>query len=682
MTGIMKNNHKLLAFAAALFFAAGCNGFLDRIPVSDVTPPKYFKSADDLAAYTVNYYPTFFGGYVGNYSVGVILEDGETDNLVVGGSSNGTALAYFTPGNTRYLVPSGQATSNAFSRIRICNYFFGQVLPKQEAGSISGTKAEVDHYIGEMYVMRALAYFSALRTFGDFPIIEEVLSDDNDKLVEASKRAPRNQVARFILKDLDQAVALLGDADNFNKTRVTKDLALLIKSRVALYEATFERYHKGTPRVPGEAGWPGASMDYNTGVTFDIDAEIAFFLDECMKAAEQVADKHALVENKHVMNPPKAGEPYGWNPYFELFSMPDPGSQTETILWRAYSKAENILSGQGPYILEGGNCGATRSHIDGFLMANGLPIYAPDSGYHGDETLDDQEKDRDERLQLFVFSNSDINYPASRKVFGAPLFLAMQEHKDVTGFRIRKSFNYDPAQTENSNGNILGTNGLVLYRSAEAFLNYIEAYYEKNHAVAGKADAYWRTIRKRAGVDEDYNKTVGKTELEKEQDWAKYSGDNLIDPVLFNIRRERRCEFIGEGFRWNDLIRWRAFDHLMKEKYIPEGVNLWDKLYSDTTYFKRDANGQLTDETLLVQCADGVTDANVSAKTDSKYIRPLRIVKANNELFEGYTWHKAYYLSPYGLKDLTLTSPDGTPAKSVAYQNPYWPSEAAEGALE
>ena len=52
------------------------------------------------------------------------------------------------------------------------------------------------------------------------------------------------------------------------------------------------------------------------------------------------------------------------------------------------------------------------------------------------------------------------------------------------------------------------------------------------------------------------------------------------------------------------------------------------------------------------------------------------------ELYDGYTWHKAYYLQPYGLQDLTLTSEDGSVEKSVAYQNPFWPTQASEGALE
>ena len=674
----MKKIFTIIVSAAALLITTGCNDFLDRQPITNITPEKYFKSADELAAYTVAYYETFFPSYRGNYNVGVIWEDACTDNLVRGGSDFATALQYFSSSNGRFLVPTGQNTSTAFNRIRVCNYFFEQALPKLEDGTLSG--ADVNHYVGEMYVMRAQAYFYALRNFGDFPIIETVLPDDNDVLVEASKRAPRNEVARFILADLDKAAGLLS---NGAKNRITKDLALLIKSRVALYEATFEKYHKGSGRVPGDSNWPGASK--NSGKSFDIDGEVKFFLQQCLDASAQVADGHDLVANTHVMNPTATNPHYGWNSYFEMFNQPDASGIDEVILYREYSRDLNVAAGQGPYILEGGNCGPPRSHVDGFLMSNGLPIYAAGSEYKGDETLDLQQEGRDERLQLFVFNNSDllVHGETGDQNFEAPAFLEQPEHRDVTGFRIRKSYTYDEAQTAGAHGNIIGTNDMILYRAAEAYLNYIEAYYELNGNIGGKADTYWRAIRTRAGVDPDYNKTIAATDLSKEDDWGKRSGETLVDATLFNIRRERRCEFIGEGFRWNDLIRWRSFDHLMTEKWIPEGVNLWESPLKDNEkYLKKDAAGNVTTESAFVECASGKSDANISARTDSKYVRPLRVIYDNNELYNGYTWHKAYYLQPYGLQDLTLTSTDGSVENSVAYQNPYWPTQASEGAIE
>lgn len=73
---------------------------------------------------------------------------------------------------------------------------------ESETGSIKGNSTNIKHYIGEGYFLRAYQYFYRLRKLGDFPIIKEVLPDNKEALVEASKRQPRNEVARFILQDL------------------------------------------------------------------------------------------------------------------------------------------------------------------------------------------------------------------------------------------------------------------------------------------------------------------------------------------------------------------------------------------------------------------------------------------------------------------------------------------------
>ena len=657
--------------AVAALMLTGCDKFLDREPVSEITPEEYFKSEAELAAYTINYYPTFFTNLNRNINdAGVINYDKDTDNLVYAPGASATQQ-WFADANTYWQVSSGQVLSNYFYKIRYCNYFLSQVLPKYEAGTISG--AGVEHYIGEAYVMRAMAYFDALSKFGDFPIIEDVLEDDYDQLVEASKRAPRNEVARFILSDLDKAIDLLDNSTAYdaNKNRISTDVAYLLKSRYALFEATFEKYHSGTPRVPGETGWPGAKMSYNSGKTFDIPAEIKFFLGEAMSAAKIVAGKHTLTANNHVTEPTTVNATSMGNQYFDMFAMQNPSSLSEVLMWRAYDPEQNISSGTSAAITSGANNGATRSFVDGFLMANGLPIYDSGSGYLGDGSIDKQFTGRDERLKLFIFSNSSVRITnPSIYLFSKPQFYGGANGNDKTGFRVRKYLTYDADQNRQQSGATYGKTGLVLYRAAEAYLNYIEACYELNGSLDATADTYWKAIRTRAGVSTDYAATIAATDLTKETDWARYSGSTLVDATLFNIRRERRCEFIGEGFRKLDLCRWRSYDRLMTEKYIPEGVNLWDELY---LLYEGDVN---------FREPVGNTAGTVSAQSDSKYMRPYRTWIANNDLYDGWTWHKAHYLYPLGERDITIVSPDGTVENSVTYQNPYWPSTAAQGALE
>ena len=104
--------------------------------------------------------------------------------------------------------------------------------------------------------------------YGDYPIVDKVLPDQEEILLEYSTRAPRNEVARQILKDLDEAINRMHDQGFQNNQRINKQVAQLYKSRVALFEATFEKYHQGTGRVPGDANWPGKRVhpDYKQNV--------------------------------------------------------------------------------------------------------------------------------------------------------------------------------------------------------------------------------------------------------------------------------------------------------------------------------------------------------------------------------------------------------------------------------
>ena len=188
----------------------------------------------------------------------------------------------------------------------------------------------------------------------------------------------------------------------------------------------------------------------------------------------------------------------------------------------------------------------------------------------------------------------------------------------------------------------------------------------KNGNLDDTAQKYWRAIRERAGVSSDFEKTIRLTDLNKEKvgDWGVYSGDRLVDATLYNIRRERRNELIGEGLRMMDLKRWRALDQV--KDYIVEGMNLWAG--ADGRYVSAEGTSLLD--------ASGTTTANVSAPELGTYLQPFRKFETNNLLYNGFTWSKANYLYPIGYRDLQLASPDGTVENSVIYQNPYWPTEA------
>lgn len=81
---------------------------------------------------------------------------------------------------------------------------------------------------------------------------------------------------------------------------------------------------------------------------------------------------------------------------------------------------------------------------------------------------------------------------------------------------------------------------LPIFRAAEAYLNYIEAYYLRYNTLEDATlKKYWTELRNRAGVNADFKKTIEATDLNQEIDLARYSGKELVDKTLYNIRRER-----------------------------------------------------------------------------------------------------------------------------------------------
>lgn len=678
----MKINNILKYSCAALsisLLASSCSD-LNQEPKSTASPDIYFNTESQLQSYVNNLYAVrnSDGGTSqtfqvhGNWSYGSFGDDNQTDNMTNKNYDN-----KYIPGEWKVGQNGGDWD---FGFIYKCNYFFDNVLPKIEAGKVTGNSDVINQYVGEVYFFRAYEYFKKLKAVGDFPIVTTTLANNMDSLTTASKRAPRTDVAHFILADLDKAISLLKNNPEGKKTRISKNVALQFKSRVALNEGTWLKYFKGTPFVPNGPGWPGAAKDYNKSYQFpkgSIEGEIDFFLGEAMSSAKQVADNVALVSNNGVLQQAASDQA---NPYLDMFSNTDMSGYSEVLLWREYSRALGITHNV-PIAAQVGNyvIGLTRGYVDNFLMANGLPIYANGSGYAGDDQIADVRKNRDGRLWLFLKEPGQTNilFNVALSTRGnltekyPNITTSNGESGYGTGYSLRKGGTFDGAQLSDNGGCFTGA---IAFRAVESYLNYIEASYEKNGSIDGDAAKYWKQIRDRAKVDNDYQKTIAATVMSKEaeNDWAAYSAGSLIDPTLYNIRRERRSELLAEGFRMSDLKRWRALDQLKSKPYHLEGFKLWGPMQNEPEYKNKDGNS------IFVY---GTKDSNVSSPSQSIYLRPQE-VNPNSLIYgKGCSWALAHYLNPIAIQHLLITG-NGDPAASPIYQNPYWPTRANEGAQQ
>ena len=609
---------------------ASCN-FLDREPMDFGDENAYYKTVDDLELAVNDFYQILPKM---EYLWGGPYEDDNTSDNQCGNWPNNM----FYPGDKKTVQ---QANSEwKFVNLRGINFFINKTKEQMDAGAITGTKEFIDHYWGEGFFFRAYEHFRLLRNYGDAPILEVMLPDDEATLAQASKRRPRNEVARFIIEDLKRAEELMME-NAPAEGRLSKDAARLLRARVALYEATWEKYHANTAFVPGNPKWVGASMypdfQFKAG---DAQKEIEYFLDQAIEAADLVASHRALDDD-----------------YIAMFNRLTPfSSNDEVILARYYQMG--ILSHSASNYLgrTGGGTGFTRALVNTFLMKNGLPIYADGSNYGGDTYMLDEMKDRDERLVNSVkIAGSDIETvqgPDGTLVndtiyYYRPQLTLSGNEASPTGYELKKWVSNEPGQQEQGQG----TSATPILRAAEAYLIYLEAYYERHGNLGGNCDRYWTELRRRAGVDTDYNKTIAATDLSKENDLAVYSKGIEVDKTLYNIRRERRCELLGEGMRLDDLKRWRALDNM--KDYQVEGMNLWDEMY------KMYDNGAL----------NGV----VSPSGVSNYIRPLQKT-STSVAYNGYNFPKPHYLEPIPISEFLLTI-DGS-GNSTLYQNPGWPTKS------
>lgn len=614
----MKIN-RIILFLTLSIGLSSCS-FLDREPLDFGNETVYFDKTSDLANYTNGFYKLLPN--VSTYAGGVFTDDNNSDNQTRKNPNN-----LFYKGDK--LTPNLWESQWKFKDIRELNYFINLIKTKKSKNEIVGTEEDINHYIGEAYFFKAWDYFRLLSTIGDVPILNTVLTEDEQELKIRSKREPRNEVARAIIAWCDSAAINMKDKAP-QLGRISKDAAYLLKARVALYEATWEKYHAKTALVPGNPKWPGSEMYPNFKFkSGSADEEVKYFFDQAIAAADIVASKRTL-----------------YTDYIKLFN----DTKGDVVAHEEVIAARYFTSSTGHSITHylfrtAYGTGYTRSLVESFLTTEGLPIYA-DNNYKGDEIMYNMLENRDKRLTSSVKVGGFYVNPtdATDTIVNFLPRITEVGQGSSTGYEIKKWISYEKGQEETVSS---GTSAIPYFRAAEAYLIYIEAYYERYGNLGGNVDKYWKAIRTRAGIDTDYNKTISNTDLSKEKDLAKTSRNQLIDKTLYNIRRERRNEFIAEGMRLNDLKRWRSLDAMVN--YQVEGMNLWDDIYN--------------------RYEDSKLKGTVSPKSAGKYIRPFQIV-ATNVAYNGYNFPKQHYLEPIPVSEIILTGAK----KSTIHQNPGWPS--------
>lgn len=182
---------RILFYILGLLVLTSCEDFLDRSPLSDLSPENYFHEKAEMANWNAGIYSAFQSALQRNQ---VIFGDCRSDNVETTGYINNNIYM-------NALVPSMSESSwQAFYQcITRCNTGIEKypTIPNI-------LESEYAPYMGQAYGMRAFMYFWATRVWGKLPLVTSTW----DGSLEAinTPRASLEEVKEQILSDISKAI--------------------------------------------------------------------------------------------------------------------------------------------------------------------------------------------------------------------------------------------------------------------------------------------------------------------------------------------------------------------------------------------------------------------------------------------------------------------------------------------
>jgi hypothetical protein len=511
---------------------------LDKTPLDQISDPQFWKTDGDLQLYVNKLYDAFNAqawSTVG--SGGGPVPDQGTDVIIAQGNAIGTK-------NRMDGVITVPTTGGGWSwtNVRNVNYFL-ENCDRVTAGTLK------DQYIGEAYFFRAWFYFDLLKQFGDLPILKTTLSVDKTDILY-SARSSRTEVVNFIVSDLDLAIAKMKLKSDLPAGRLNKDIASLFKSRVCLYEGTWEKYHKSTPFAGTTDG--------------------AGFLNLAATSAKAVIDggRYSLTTGnvKSV--------------YYELFNQIDLTNNKEVLFWKQFNWntfGDNFGNQMWNWPLA---AGYTREFVRSYLCTDGLPISVSPL-YKGDADLRTVAVNRDPRCDQTIMKPGDalmISLKNDTTKFVTPWLTGQM---GPTGYETRK---YRRPQLDPLRGDYSQDLAYIFFRYAEALLNYVEAKAEMGQLAQADVDLSINKLRQRVGMP-----GLNLSSITTDPAWPDYG--YTLTSALQEIRRERTVEMAAEGQRLNDIMRWRAHNLFTGKR--PRGTKYTDEFKKINATLKQDTEGYL-----------------------------------------------------------------------------------------
>ena len=439
----------------------------------------------------------------------------------------------------------------------------------------SGLGTQIDRWVGEALFFRAYHYWNLVKTYGGVPLITKVLDVTSPEVY--TPRATQQEIIDFIIADLDTAAAKLfkqSDLTASEMGRVTQGAALALKARAALYQGTWLKYHGGGAPTP--------------------------MLTDAINAAQQLISSGEYQVYK--------GQ--GAQSYKYLFILQGDDSP-EVILARRYYAVRATHNWTRElwfnYMIP------TKKLADMYLATDGLPITSSPLFQGYDSLMTDEYQNRDPRMAMTFLVPGSTKFGEAGPDTVYPGFAGSNATR--TGYMIRKFLDETQEAAE-----FQGQYDFKEFRYGEVLLVLAEALFERDGAISdGDLNTTINELRDRAGMPFLTNAFVTTNGLS----------------MLAEIRRERTVELAFEGFRRDDLRRWKT-----AETEMPQALR--GVMFVGTEYQQRDST--------LVVGTDIQVDANGFVVAEAAVSRQFL---------------QKHYLDPIPLQQIQLS-------RGTLTQNPGW----------
>ncbi|MFV0470910.1 MAG: RagB/SusD family nutrient uptake outer membrane protein [Paludibacteraceae bacterium] len=539
----MKKNKIYLLISLMVLGMTSC---LDLDPLDQLADGNMWKTSSDFK-YAANLYYGWTRDFAGIYNDGP-HSDLRSDLMIPNNSVN-----IFSHGSNAIVESDGNYTGN-YSNIRRTN-----LLLKNAANYTGGES--IDQYVGEAHFFRAYCHFELVQLFGDVIIVRDVMDINSPEMQK--KRDPRTDVVDFIIQDLKDAATKMAETPPENG-RLSKYGALAFLSRVALYEGTWQKFRDNT-------------------------AKAEEYLTIAADAAKQV-----IGSKQYELFKPAALGDMAYKYLFTLEndqSTPIPGinksSNKEYVFYRRH---DNDLSRFNINITHGAVANAfhiNRKLINMYLCSDGLPI-DKSSKFQGYGTMLSEFQNRDARMKNCFLQQGDkywTNDANTSRIDWKGMDGEDAKNALTAGVTFGSGYQNRKWGTERSIVDYYEGYDFPIIRYAEVLLNYAEAVYERNNTISND------------DLDISLNLVRNRVNAEMPKLSNELVNGNGLD-MRTEIRRERTVELYFEGFRIDDLKRWKTAETEMPQDIL--GIK-WTGTQFQTSWAAANTRAKDADGCLIME---------------------------------------------------------------------------------